>query len=254
MARGRMINSKIASDSKINRLSDDTSRLAFTWLITFADANGRTYGDPAMVRSLIFPRRSDVTAEQIEAYIREWYELGMIDWYEAEDDKWIEFVNFAQNQPGLRYDREPDSGIPANTSGNRPAIVRQSSGEVTDNFLLKLSEVKLTEEKLSEEKSDNLPGVIVPLMEEFTRQTNITELNFSRNDFSALSDMQKAGVTPDDLRNAVQILRDKDYSISGPSSVKRTAISEMSKRTRNGKAPPGGVGKPIQISGPGVAS
>lgn len=118
---------------------------------------------------------------------------------------------------------------------------------------LKEEEKENKEEKEEEYKGDKI-GIIVPLMEEFTRQTNITELNFSRNDFSALSDMQKAGVTPDDLRNAVQILRDKDYSISGPSSVQRTAISEMSKRTRNGKAPPGGIGKPIQISGPGVAS
>ena len=80
MAQGRMIVNAIAADKKINRLSDDTSRLAFTWLITFADCEGRTYGDPAVVRSMLFPRRQDVTIERMEAYIREWASLGLIIW------------------------------------------------------------------------------------------------------------------------------------------------------------------------------
>jgi hypothetical protein len=49
MARGRMINNAIAGDIKIHALSDDSSRLAFTWLITFADRKGRTLGDPQML-------------------------------------------------------------------------------------------------------------------------------------------------------------------------------------------------------------
>jgi len=56
-----MITNAICADKRINQLCDDTSRLAFTWLITFADCEGRTYGDPAMVRSMLFPRRDDVT-------------------------------------------------------------------------------------------------------------------------------------------------------------------------------------------------
>ena len=91
MARGRMINSKITRNKAINDLSDDTSRLAFTWLVTFADVEGRTNGDPALVRSLVFPRRTDVTVDQMAGYLQEWADAGLVTWYEAEGDMWIAF-------------------------------------------------------------------------------------------------------------------------------------------------------------------
>ena len=113
MARGRMINSKITLNKAVNDLSDDTSRLAFTWLITFADVEGRTYGDPAVVRSMLFPRRTDISVEQMDGYIREWHEAGLIIWYEADDDLWIAFPKFDENQRGLDRRKEQESTIPA---------------------------------------------------------------------------------------------------------------------------------------------
>ena len=107
-----MVVNAIASDKKINMLSDDTSRLAFTWLITFADCEGRTHGDPAVVRSMLFPRRQDVTIERMTAYIVEWALLGLVIWYESDGDVWISFPKFDKNQPGLRKDREAPSRIP----------------------------------------------------------------------------------------------------------------------------------------------
>jgi hypothetical protein len=112
MARGRMINSKITLNKAVNDLSDDTSRLAFTWLITFADVEGRTYGDPAVVRSMLFPRRTDITVEQMEGYIREWHDAGLVIWYEADDDQWIAFPKFDENQRGLDRRKEQGSTIP----------------------------------------------------------------------------------------------------------------------------------------------
>lgn len=113
MARGRMINSKIVMNRAINGLSDDTSRLAFTWLITFADVEGRTYGDPALLRSLLFPRRTDITIEQMDGYVREWAQAGLVTWYEADGDQWIEFPKFAENQVGMDTRKEAKSTVPA---------------------------------------------------------------------------------------------------------------------------------------------
>jgi len=113
MARGRMINNKITRNKAINDLSDDTSRLAYTWLVTFADVEGRTNGDPALVRSLVFPRRTDVSVARMEAYIREWAAAGLVVWYEADGDLWISFPAFAENQRGLDRRKEPYSEIPA---------------------------------------------------------------------------------------------------------------------------------------------
>lgn len=145
MAKGRMINSVIAFDAKVHRLSCDTSRLAFTWLITFADAEGRTYGDPAIVRSMIFPRRTDVTIEAMIEYMTEWQREGLIIWYEAAGDTWIQFSNFEKNQVGLRKDREAPSNIPAPS-------VRSKSGVSPEQLPVKRKEKKRKEEK------ENLPA------------------------------------------------------------------------------------------------
>ena len=66
MAKARMISNGIAQDKRVHQLSDDISRLAYTWLITFADCEGRTPGDPAIVRAMLFPRREDITIAQME--------------------------------------------------------------------------------------------------------------------------------------------------------------------------------------------
>lgn len=131
MARGRIISNAITGDKKVNDLSDDTSRLAFTWLITFADVDGRTNGDPALLRSMLFPRRRDITIEQIEGYIREWHNAGLIIWYEANGDWYIAFPNFAKHQPWLRKDREAESIIPPppieqTNSDSSPAEIPQT--------------------------------------------------------------------------------------------------------------------------------
>jgi hypothetical protein len=136
-----MVTNGICADKRVNDLSDDTSRLAFTWLITFADCEGRTHGDPTMVRSMLFPRRTDITTERMAGYIQEWADCGLVVWYEAHGDKWIAFPGFAKNQPGLRKDREPESAIPEPPTAcpaqdapvEAPAMpedIRQESGNV----------------------------------------------------------------------------------------------------------------------------
>ena len=156
MARGRMITNAICGDKKVNGLSDDTCRLLFTWLVTFADRDGRVRGDAAMVRSTVFPRRTDIEIEQVEKYLQELHDAGLIIRYEAADDTYIWFVKFDKNQPGLRKDREPDSELPPPPSAAveeyvrkfsviNPAEFRQSSG---------LREEKRREENGMEVKGD----------------------------------------------------------------------------------------------------
>lgn len=144
MARGRMINSRIAMDKAVNDLMDDTSRLAFTWLITFADSEGRTHGDPALVASMVFPRRRDVTPTLMMAYMVQWEAKGLIHYYEAEGDWWIEFPAFAKNQRGLDRRKEPDSIIPP------PDGYVPSTEEARTEHVPSTAEEKRTEEKRTE--------------------------------------------------------------------------------------------------------
>lgn len=146
MATGRMIVNAICADKRINQLSDDTSRLAFTWLITFADREGRTYGDPGVVRSMLFPRRQDVSIEQMAAYLAEWHALGLVVWYEADGDKWLYFPTFEKNQPGMRKEKEAPSRIPPPPVAGTPEV-RTEDGVSTPEVPLKGMELKRKEEK-----------------------------------------------------------------------------------------------------------
>lgn len=156
MARGRMINSKITRNKAINDLSDDTSRLAFTWLVTFADVDGRCNGDPALVRSLVFPRRTDVTVAQMEGYIQEWADSGLIVWYEADGDTWIAFPSFEENQKGLDRRKEPGSDIPAPPSTDKAqSDTVPSTPQVRTEYVPSTCQVRSnrTEQNRSEVKS-----------------------------------------------------------------------------------------------------
>jgi hypothetical protein len=132
MAKGRMISNTTAGDKDFNMLTDDTCRLAFLLLVPFADREGRTYGDPAMVRSMVFPRREDITVEMMEGYIQQWKDAGMIIWYEAKGDRFIWFPNFDKHQPGMRKEREPESEIPAPPAEMMTAFIRQTSGNLPE--------------------------------------------------------------------------------------------------------------------------
>lgn len=143
MARGRMINNQICRDKKVYSLSDDTCRLLFTWLITFADREGRVHGDPALVRSMVFPR-SEIEVSRIEAYLEELHACSLILLYEHAGDRFIWFPKFDKNQPGMRKDREPVSELPGPSpedveeyhrkfSGDLPEGIRQDAGLIESN-------------------------------------------------------------------------------------------------------------------------
>ena len=106
MARGRMLNKSISASRKFHLLPDDTCRLLATWILAHLDRNGVFYGDPVIVKSLIFPRRGDVSAEQIEMYLENMREIGLIILFESQGQIWQYWPGFADNQTNLRTDRE----------------------------------------------------------------------------------------------------------------------------------------------------
>lgn len=225
MAKGRMINNAIAFDAKIHRLSCDTSRLAFTWLITFADVEGRTYGDPAVVRSMVFPRRTDVSIEDMGSYIAEWEAEKLVTVYDANGDTWMQFTNFDKNQK-LRKDREAPSRIPAQP-------VRSKSGVSPEQSRVKAIEVKdIVKLKEEEGDDDNQPvGQFSSISTFFCNLSSIPELTGGAQKWNeAIGKWIDAGLEEDDLRAAYKILRQKKYTVTGPWSLTNTAISEMSKR------------------------
>lgn len=239
MARGRMLSAEISRDKKVNNLSNPWSMLGFTWLIAHLDCEGRTYGDPALVRAIVFPRQPQITVEQMESYIQEWEDAGLIERYEADGDSWISFPNFDKHQPGLRKDRESASTIPAppirNDDGNLPDELPPDSGIIPaeDGLKFKLS---LREVEVEEEVEDAPPAS--PLLAAFINATKIPE--FGPNTLEHIHKMITAGVEPEDIAVAVAEMDAKGLSITGIKSIVNPAILVAGRRRRsNGRDSPG---------------
>ena len=111
MARGRFITKDISLDQKVDELSDDTSRLLFTWLIPHLDCEGRMHGEPGIVRSQVFPRKR-ISDAKIEKYLQEMEKLKLIFRYSDGKERFIFKPNFEKHQVGLRKDKESPSVIP----------------------------------------------------------------------------------------------------------------------------------------------
>lgn len=197
MARGRMITNLICKDKKVHSLSDDTCRLLFTWLITVADCEGRTYGDPAIVKSTIFPRRNDITTERVDGYLNEMFMVGLITRYIVDDEQYICFPAFEKNQVGLRKDREAKSEIPA------PPI-RNNSGVVPDEIQVNRIEVNGIEVK---EKED------ISSLDSFTQVQKWLEeitglIPTGQPSIEAINQIIAMGANRDDIQNAYNWFRD----------------------------------------------
>lgn len=106
MARGRMLNNKVSASKQMDDLPDDTCRLLATWLIAHLDKNGVFYGEPMMVKSYVFPRRHDVSIDDIARCLTAMESVGIIVRFYAKEEWWLCYPSFAANQVGLRPERE----------------------------------------------------------------------------------------------------------------------------------------------------
>jgi len=155
MAKGRFLSKQITIDKRVNDLKDPWSMLGFSWLIPHADREGRVNGDPAVLKSLVFPRQNgNISIEFMENLAISWQNAGLIIYYEDENDRYIQLVNFEKHQTGLRKDREPASIIP----GFNPDSCRIVDGK---------KRVKLSKGKLSKDNTPEKPsGKNAPSKEE----------------------------------------------------------------------------------------
>ena len=242
MARGRFISRDIVIDKKVNSLSSPWSMLAFTWLITHADIKGRTHGDPAVIRSTVFPRHPEITVDEVEGYIKEWVTCGLVNRYEVEDDLYIEFPNFFKHQTGLRPDREPTSTIPANpkteedfpedirqTSGNVPEDIRKSSGSCPAEVKEKLREVK---EKLREGEGE---GALSPVQQMIESVVGISPANAA--DLQALEEITALNPSIGDIQDAYNWLCRQGKQVKYYSSLVGPVRTSVTKREQIPKSP-----------------
>lgn len=227
MARGRLISKNIIIDRTVNMLSDDTSRLGFTWLITLTDCEGRTVGEPDLLKAALFPRRSDITPEIMEQYIIEWANAGFIVWYYGGDgDRYIQFKNFTKYQPGLRKEREGQSNIPGpeevrSYSAVTPAI----PGELQEKC--GLSQVNLSQYNLTEIEQEKF----TELKNAFVDESGIPEFTGNMQAWvDNLIKFVRASLMEIDIREGIRYNRSHNLPVLSPQSIAVSAVAAMADR------------------------
>jgi len=107
MARGRMLNQKIAEDIEFNAMSMEAQFL-FMRTIPFLDRDGLINGHPALLFGKTIPLMPEFVSK-IAAIIEEWVNAGFVIRYMDDRTTVLFFTGFPNNQANLRYDRESKS-------------------------------------------------------------------------------------------------------------------------------------------------
>jgi hypothetical protein len=225
MAKGRFVSKQITIDKKVNDLKDPWSMLGFTWMIPHADCEGRLYGDPSVLKSIIFPRQNgNISVDEVEKMACDWHNAGLVIYYEDDCDRYIQLVNFEKHQSGLRKDREPASAIPC----FNPETCRIIAGLNR----VKLSEVKLNQDKPSESDEDlfSESSKLSELSKTFEVETKMP-VRYPEKWMTSIRNMFEAGVTPQMLKDTIYQMKNPQkggtvLTIGGPWSCEGMAIDK----------------------------
>ena len=164
MPEGRMLKKKISDSRRVNKLSSDSARLLYTWLIPHLDIEGRFSADPYVVKGNIFPRLKHMTPGKIDKMLLELAEKELIVLYQNDGDRYLQLRRFKDEQI-LRKDREKPSGIPAPTGiqpspgptpgvtpGSTPAQVKLSKDKIREYVLMTNEEIEKLREEMPEDQ------------------------------------------------------------------------------------------------------
>lgn len=158
MAEGRFISKSISTSGQLKRVSLEADFL-FGRMIPHADRDGRLDGDPDVVKAMAVPLRGEFTPELISTCLSELDAVGLIEWYEVDQEKVVWFPGFREHQRGMKPERERASRLKSHESQGVRKVRRTSTGGVPEpsvnvapTLAPNVSEVKVSKGKLSKEK------------------------------------------------------------------------------------------------------
>jgi hypothetical protein len=92
-----MIHGDISEDRKINAVTEGAETMFFR-LLAKTDDFGRYFGDPVLLKGKIYPRRPELTVQDIASRMVELVTAKLLFFYEADDDFFIQFRGFEKRQ------------------------------------------------------------------------------------------------------------------------------------------------------------
>jgi uncharacterized phage protein (TIGR02220 family) len=133
-----MINRRIAKSDRLATLRRDRSRVLYFMIYPHSDCEGRFSGDVRDIKEDCVPRLP-YTHSQIEESLIELHEVGLINLYVVDGERYMDIYRFDDFQKGMHKERESASEIPANPELVRssPELVRSSPAKVPLNLKFK---------------------------------------------------------------------------------------------------------------------
>lgn len=171
-----MIDPSFWTDEKLGLLTP-MHRLLFMGLISNADDEGRLQGHPALVKSMIFPYDVDITHQQVEKWLIDLHNEGLILIYEVGKQRYIWIRNFLKYQ---QINRPTPSKLPAPPEDADDIKLISTESETSETAHEQLSEDSLnTHEQLSESSLNTHSEKNRKEKEiEIEREENINDLTF----------------------------------------------------------------------------
>lgn len=162
MAKGRMINRSVSLSLKVADLKTESARVMFLMAIAHLDVEGRIEGHPAQFRGKVTPLLP-YSIEDVESGIQDIIRVGLATRYtDARGQQVLQFPGFADEQQGLRKDREAPSkfGAPPAVAISTPAnsgVGQESSRTNPEQSGASPAIAGLNEGKSNQEKGREAP-------------------------------------------------------------------------------------------------
>lgn len=111
----RLLWSSVSTSKKIKSIRGDkwfriSCHLAYTWMIPFADDDGRLRGDTIYILANVLPNEG-LSVEEIDKILTELDRVCLIQRYEVEEELFIQINDWAEHQR-IRKDRYQKSNYP----------------------------------------------------------------------------------------------------------------------------------------------
>lgn len=180
MPEGRMLKKVITTSQKLATLKSDSARLFYTWLIPYADCEGRLRANPYILKGIIFPYLRH-TPRRIVDFLKDCHRVGLITMYENSDEQYLQIEDFHKYQAITRKKdgtpvKESKSTIPSCPKELR-SVSRATPDQLPSNSTeskVKGSKVKGNEYKKDKKEASCSKEEINKEFEEFWKFYRIT--------------------------------------------------------------------------------
>ena len=151
----RWLKESIKASREIEQLSF-FQECMFYRLIVSADDFGRYYGDPVLLKSYLFPRKENVSTEEIETALITMAQVGLIYLYvDEKGERFLQFVSWAKHQQIRSNKSKFPNPVALYADPNNPLLVDSNDTSVVNNCLQTVNKCPRKRERITNTNTEN---------------------------------------------------------------------------------------------------